>query len=68
MAEVFSMAPKTVTKIYRGDKITITFDPQDKVWRWHVVHHQEHVFDGQEKKLDDAIKAGCKKVDKIMGD
>lgn len=67
-AAIFHIEPKTIRETYRGDTITIKYNPQQKVWGWRVIHHMSVQLEGVALTMEKAKKEAMKKIDKMKGE
>lgn len=67
MAELLSIAAKSIPYRYRGYVATLTYHRDDKLWHWEFTNVVETKFKGKSKTIDDARKQVQKHVDILIG-
>lgn len=63
----FPVKPKTMNRQYKGAKITLTYVPKDKEWKWKVEVTHTMTFEGAAATDVKALRAAEKFIDKTKG-
>lgn len=66
-AQIIQMAdiqPKTARRTYKGQKITLTYVPDTKKWKWEVSFVQVTTWSEEADTMNKGFKAAEKFIDK----